>query len=173
MNITIERARAEDAAEILMYLKRVGGETDNLTFGAEGLPFSVEEEAEYIAGMEQSRDSVMLVAKVNGKIVGDASLHRQPRRMQHRGDLGIAVVREYWNQGIGGRLLSGIIAFAKENAFAVLDLQVRSDNLAAIHLYEKYGFTKIGTHPAFFKIGEALVAFDFMCLQLDCRTRDD
>ena len=40
----IERAQAEDAAALLDYLKIVGGETDNLSFGAEGVPLSLEAE---------------------------------------------------------------------------------------------------------------------------------
>lgn len=166
MNITIERAKPSDAAALLAYLKQVGGETDNLTFGAEGLPFTVEAEAEYIASMENSCDNVMLLAKINGEIVGDASLSRLPRRMSHRGDLGVTVVKEHWNQGIGGMLLSKIIGFAKENDFEVIDLQVRSDHLAAIHLYEKFGFRKIGSHPAFFKMENGNVPFDYMVLEL-------
>ena len=35
MKIKIEKALPEDAVSILEYLKIVGGETDNLTFGAE------------------------------------------------------------------------------------------------------------------------------------------
>lgn len=166
MSITIEKATCADAAEILQYLKHIGAETDNLTFGAEGLPFTTESEAAYIRQMENSCDAIMLVAKENGKIVGDASLSRQPRRMNHRGDLGISVLKEYWNRGIGSRLLLEIIRFAKENAFKVIDLQVRSDNLPAIHLYEKFGFQKIGTHPAFFQINDAEISFDYMLLKL-------
>ena len=41
---TITRARPEDAAALLDYLKIVGGETDNLSFGAEGVPLAPEEE---------------------------------------------------------------------------------------------------------------------------------
>ena len=48
MNISIDRATCEDAAEVLQYLKQIGSETDNLTFGAEGLPFTIESEAAYI-----------------------------------------------------------------------------------------------------------------------------
>lgn len=40
----IERARAEDAAALLDYLKIVGGETENLSFGAEGVPLDLETE---------------------------------------------------------------------------------------------------------------------------------
>lgn len=167
MCITIERASPSDAEAILAYLKTVGSETENLTFGKEGLPFTAEEEADYIRGMEDSTDDIMLVAKHNGRIVGDASLHRMPRRMQHRGDFSIAVIKEYWNRGVGSRLLSEILSFAKINGFEIIDLQVRSDNLAAIHLYEKYGFKKFGTHPSFFKINGEPIPFDYMYLDIE------
>ena len=74
MNISIDRATCEDAAEVLQYLKQIGSETDNLTFGAEGLPYSTESEEEYISQIVNSHDEVLLVAKENGKIIGDASL---------------------------------------------------------------------------------------------------
>ena len=66
MCITIEKAACEDAAEILQYLKQIGTETDNLTFGAEGLPFTAESEAAYISQIQNSCDAIMLVAKENG-----------------------------------------------------------------------------------------------------------
>ncbi len=166
MDIIIEKAAAADAAALLAYLRQVGGETDNLTFGAEGLPFSAEAEAAFLASHENSPDGIMLLAKENGRIVGSASLDRLPRRMSHRGEMGISVLKKCWNGGIGSRLMEALIAFAKENDFEIIDLQVRSDNAAAIHLYEKFGFRKLGTHPAFFKIAGEDVAFDYMWLQL-------
>lgn len=165
-SVSIERARIGDAAELISFVKKVGGETDNLTFGAEGLPISEEDEAAYLASLENSRDGVMFVARCGGAIVGNAMLSRLPRRMGHRGDFSISVAREYWNRGIGGRLLSAVVDFARENAFEIIDLQVRSDNAAAIHLYEKYGFRKLCTYPAFFKLGGEYVDFDYMCLRL-------
>ena len=73
MGIRIETATPCDAAMLLEYLKQVGGETDNLTFGPEGMPFSVEAEAEFISSMENSIDNIMLLAKSDDKIVGCAS----------------------------------------------------------------------------------------------------
>ena len=166
MDIIIERALPDDAEEILKYLKMVGGETDNLTFGAEGLPFSVEAEAEYIGSMGNSGDDIMLLAKENGKIVGIANLNRLPRRMSHRGDFGISVVKAYWNREIGSMLMTEILKFAKLNEFEIIDLQVRGDNANAIHLYEKFGFKKIGTHPAFHKVNGLNIPYDFMSLEL-------
>ena len=166
MCITIEKALPSDAALLLSYLKQIGGETDNLTFGAEGLPFTEEAEAAFLAGMENSCDGIMLVAKSDGKIIGNASLSRLPRRMAHRGDLAVSVAKEYWNKGIGTELLKNIISFAKANGFEVLDLQVRSDNHAAIHVYEKLGFQRLCTYPRFFKIGSQYADFEYMYLAL-------
>ena len=166
MSVRIEKATPSDAAMLLEYLKQVGGETDNLTFGPEGMPFSIEAEAEFISNMENSCDDIMLLAKNDNKIVGCASLSRLPRRMKHRGDFAISVAKDYWNKGIGSKLLDNIIVFARENNFEIIDLQVRSDNKRAIYLYEEYGFKKIGEHPAFFKIGDENISFDIMCLEL-------
>ena len=47
-NIIIKEASPEDALARIEYSKKIGGETDNLSFGAEGFPISVEGEAEYI-----------------------------------------------------------------------------------------------------------------------------
>lgn len=166
MDIIIEKAVTGDAAEILEFLKQIGGETANLTFGAEGLPFSVEAEAQYIAQLEHSRDDVMFVAKVDGRIVGNASLNRLPRRMNHRGEIAISVLKSHWNKGIGSMLMDKLLEFARENTFEIIDLQVRSDNHNAIHLYSKYGFLKLCTHPAFSKVEGVPVACDLMYLQL-------
>lgn len=166
MNIVIEKPTREDAEAMLEYLRQIGGETDNLTFGAEGFSCTAEEEAAQIERAACSRDEVMFVAKDKGRIVGDVSLSRLPRRMRHRGDLGIAVVKDYWGCGIGSGLLGKVIEFAKENAFDVIELQVRSDNAAAIHLYEKFGFQKFGTHESFFKMGRDEIPFDYMYLKI-------
>ena len=167
MEIRIEKAIPSDAAMLLEYLKQVGGETDNLTFGSEGMSFSIEAEAEFISSMENSTDNVMLLAKSDEKIVGCASLNRLPRRMNHRGDFAICVAKDYWNKGIGSQLMDKIISFARENDFKIIDLQVRSDNKNAIYLYEKCGFKKIGEHPAFFKMDDENISFDIMYLELN------
>ena len=174
MAIQIVRAVPSDAAEIIAFIKQVGGESDNLSFGPEGLPFTAESEAALIADLEGSGDSLMLLAKDNGKIVGDANLNRMRRRMKHRGGLSLVVAKSHWDQGIGGQLLCGMIDFAKEHDFDILDLEVRADNLRAIHLYEKHGFQKLGTHPGYFKIDGKWIDFHWMYLPLkdsfSCKT---
>lgn len=166
MEIVMEKAAPADAAALLDFLKQVGGETDNLTFGAEGLPISVEAETAFLARQASSLDDIMLVAKADGKIIGNASVSRFPRRMHHRGEVGVSVAKAYWNQGIGRMLMEGLISFARSVGMEILELQVRSDNLRAIRLYEKLGFQKNGTHPAFFQIEGEDISFDYMVLRL-------
>ena len=44
----IREATPKDAEKIIAYLAQVGGETDYLSFGKEGLPISTEEEEKFI-----------------------------------------------------------------------------------------------------------------------------
>ena len=133
----IERARPEEAAALLDYLKIVGGET------------------------------VQYFAKVKDEIIGTASLNRKHKRMSHRGEFGISLKKAWWGRGAASALMEAILVFAKENDFEQLNLEVRSDNARAIRLYEKYGFRKLCTFPRFFKINGEYIDFDLMNLELN------
>lgn len=165
-SFVIERATAADAAAQLAYLKAVGGETENLSFGPEGVPLTVEQEAEYLGAQEASPDNVQFLAKADGEIIGTASLNRKPRKMSHRGEFGISVRKAFWGCGAAQALMERILDFAGANGFEQLDLEVRSDNVRAIRLYEKYGFRKLCTFPGFFKVNGQYIDFDLMILPL-------
>ena len=91
----IERAREEDAEALLEYLKIVGGETDNLSFGAEGVPVDLETEKSCLRSQYESVDNVQYLAKVNGEIIGTASMNRKSNRMGHRGVFGISLKKAW------------------------------------------------------------------------------
>ena len=166
--IEIREARAQDAEALLAYVKRIGGESDNLTFDGNGFPITVEQEQHFLENVHSDPGSIHLIALKDGKIIADGSLSGFPRRMSHRAGLGISVVRDEWNHGIGSMLMERLIGFAKESGIELINLEVRADNDSAIHLYEKYGFRSIGTSPAYFKIGDQY--FDFVLMVLDLRT---
>ena len=149
----IENARPEDAAAILEYLKIVGGETDNLNMGAEGIPIAVEAEEAFLRSMLDSSDDVMYAAKADGEIIGIANVSRLKRRMSHRASIGISVRQCAWHCGVGTALMEALLAFARKNG-------------RAIRLYERFGFTKIGTIPAFLKVNGEDFASDYMVFPL-------
>lgn len=162
----IVRAQAEDAAALLAYLKIIGGETDNLSFGPEGVPLDTEAEREYLGMQAESRDNFQLLAKVKGEIIGTASLNRKRGRMHHRAEFGISLKKAWWGCGVATVLAEGVLAFAREIGVEQVNLEVRSDNLRAIALYRKLGFRKLCTFPGFFRIRGELIDFDLMNLDL-------
>lgn len=165
-HIEIREMMPEDAEKLIAFTKRTGGETDNLTFGEEGLPVTIEQERAYLEQMHCAERSVHYGAWKDGELVGSASLSGLPRRMSHYADMALAVVKEQWNQGIGGMLLEKLIEYAHQAEIEVIRLEVRGDNAGAIHLYEKYGFRREGRLPAYFKIGTEYIDFEVMCLDL-------
>jgi putative acetyltransferase len=100
---------------------------------------------------------VRLVAEIDGRVGGAASLHPggSPRR-RHAAGLGMMVHPEYWHQGVGTALLQAVIDLAGNWLnISRLELTVFIDNAVAIHLYEKAGFRIEGTHRAYvFRDGE-------------------
>ena len=124
------------------------------------------EEEAYLRAQEGSADNVQYLARVDGEIIGTASLNRKPNRMRHRGEFGISLKKAWWGCGAASALAEAILAFARENGFEQLNLEVRGDNARAIRLYEKLGFRKLCTFPAFFKIGGKPVDFDLMNLEI-------
>lgn len=162
----IRQALPQDAERLLQYLRIVGGETDNLTFGAEGFPASIDEEAAFIQSYLDDGRSAMLLAWEDNEIIGCGSLSPLGRRMSHRGEVALSVRKSHWGRGTGSELLGSLIEQAGRSDIEIISLEVRCDNKRAIHLYEKLGFRRIGTFPAFFRIGSEYIDFDIMVLDL-------
>ena len=164
MSITITKAHPSDAAELLEYLKVIGSESDNLTFGPDGILLTLEEEQEFLASELISPTSVTFVAKRSDKIIGNARFTGCTKaRTKHRGDMGISVLKSEWGNGIGSMLMESLIDFAKNTAHAeVITLEVNQTNKRAIALYEKFGFKKTGTFEAYTKIDGKYLDFDMM-----------
>lgn len=165
--VKIRKAISSDAEKILSYCKLIGSETDNLTFGKEGVPITVEKEKEYLEGFYSSTRQLYLVAiDDDEEIVGTAVFSTfTKQRLSHRGEISISVRKSMWGKHIGTRFLEEILDFAKNTAkVEIISLEVRSDNERAIALYEKFGFKKIGTFDGFMKIKGTDVSCDIMRL---------
>ena len=165
-NIIIKEARPEDAAKLIEYTKLVGAQTDNLSFGKEGIGDTLEVEKEFIKRINSDPKSVMYFAWKNDDIVGCANISGMKRRMSHRANFAISVAKSEWGSGIGSALLEKCISFAKDNGIEIINLDTRSDNIRAISLYKKFGFIKIGQMPAFSKINGEYIDADLMYLDL-------
>ena len=95
----------------------------------------------------KNKIAVYYVAKIDEKIVGYAGFWH----VADEGDItNIAVSPECRRQGIASKLLEQLIAEAKQRKLELLTLEVRESNVAAITLYERYGFEKIGKRKRFY-----------------------
>ena len=143
--LTIRPAHSEDAAAILAYLRQIGAESDNLTFGPEGLPITEEQERQYLRQVENDPDALMLVA-----LCGLARPRRP--RMSHRAQIDASVRKSHWNHGIATRMLTELLETGVRAGVTAFTLEVRADNAAAVHVYEKLGFRTVGRLERFFRI---------------------
>ncbi|MDD4323208.1 MAG: GNAT family N-acetyltransferase [Eubacteriales bacterium] len=166
--LIIREAMPGDAADLLDYLKQIGSETHNLTFGPEGIPFNVEEEKRFLESMRTSNRSRMYLAlSPEGEIVGNGTIQAYGReRMQHRATIALSVKMSHWGQGIGSALIEKMINFATSIAVELITLEVLSENQRAISLYKKYGFEKFSTLEKFYKLDGKYYAADYMRLEL-------
>lgn len=147
--VDIKEALPEDAEELLELFKKIGSESTYLIMDHKGLDISLEEERKYLKEANDQVTTKYFVARVNGAIVGDCGIKgHKAMKTKHNVDLGISVLKEYWNKGLGSILLEHTINYARITAeIKNIYLEVREDNEFAIKLYEKMGFKKVGVMP--------------------------
>jgi putative acetyltransferase len=87
-----------------------------------------------------------IVAVLEGRIVGSASVDQYKGRRSHVGGIGLCVHDDFHRRGIGGAMLAALIG-AADNWLGLrrLELTVYVDNAPAIALYKMHGFVIEGT----------------------------
>jgi [ribosomal protein S18]-alanine N-acetyltransferase len=89
----------------------------------------------------------------DGRLVGYAGISRLGRKPPFEYEIHtIGVDPDYQGQGIGRRLLDALLEFA---AGGVVYLEVRTDNAAAIALYQSVGFRQIGLRRRYYRVSGA------------------
>ena len=151
----IREAVPEDAEKMISYLNQVGGESDNLLHGENEFTVPIEGVKRKLVMSKDSENSVVLIAFDNGQIIARAELDGYyPARIRHRAKFSISVRKDYWNQGIGSEMIKRIFEQAEMLKLKVIELEVISDNVRAINLYHKMGFTDIGIYKDYFYVNE-------------------
>ncbi|HPJ24279.1 MAG TPA: GNAT family N-acetyltransferase [Bacillota bacterium] len=154
--LDIREAKTEDAEELLELLKKVGGETDFLLMDANGVPLTVEQERTYLENNLKSVTNKTFVAIVENKIIASSGIHGSDReRIAHNVTLGISILKDFWNLGVGTYLMEYIINYCRmTKTIKNIMLEVREDNKYAIGLYEKMGFKYVGKYLGKIKIND-------------------
>ncbi|MEM2102452.1 MAG: GNAT family N-acetyltransferase [Candidatus Bathyarchaeia archaeon] len=85
-----------------------------------------------------------LVARVDDRVVGGASIHPFTDKRAHVAEFGIFIRDGYRNIGLGTALTKEFIEIAKERGVEILQLSVYATNERAFHVYKKCGYKECG-----------------------------
>ncbi|MBW3111626.1 MULTISPECIES: GNAT family N-acetyltransferase [Bacillaceae] len=106
----------------------------------------VQEEKERIQRKLDNEKETLIVAEVDGVVVGSIEFRSQTRkRLSHTGSVSMSISKDYRGMGIGKALLTALLDWAEENPLIEkVSLGVLSTNQRAISLYKQMGFLEEG-----------------------------
>jgi RimJ/RimL family protein N-acetyltransferase len=88
-------------------------------------------------------------------------------RVQHKGELGVSVLKTYWGQGVGRQICAAALTVARRVGITKMNLRVREDHPGAIALYESLGFQNEGVEIRGMQVDGTFVNNRMMGICLD------
>lgn len=147
LSITLREATPTDAKELLHVMNILDKETPYLLVNQQSLKLDPVDMAEQIDFIYEQNNQLILLAYNHDQLIGVATVMGElDQPLKHIGEIGISLLKEYWNCGLGTIMLEEIIEWAKEGqAIKRLEIKVQQRNERALHLYQKLGFDTEGT----------------------------
>ncbi len=153
-----------DAAQMLAYIKKACGETDFLLrYPEEYEGMTIEKEEQWVQNLRSSPYTLAITAYVDGTVVGNCEINfKGGIKTGHRAVLAIAILKDYWNLGIGTAFFKELMAAAEANpACELVELEFVEGNGRAKALYEKFGFRMVSERPKAFKLKDGSYRSEF------------
>ena len=141
--MNIREATTKDAASILQYLAAFWADGCNTVIYRSSLP-SLQDEINWLA-QRDGEYGVVFIAEQDGKIIGliDTIIPKIDE-FKHTCEFGMSVLAAYRNKGIGRGLIQHLSNWANIRHISNVELNVFSNNQAAIALYASLGFVEDG-----------------------------
>ncbi|WP_177764765.1 GNAT family N-acetyltransferase [Flavobacterium sp. I3-2] len=151
--IIIREAQINDAEELLNCIKKYISDSKYIPKFKQEIKLTIEQERNWIQSFLNATNSILLIAELDGEIIGNIDLTGSQRKMmEHTAVIGMGMLNEWQNLGLGTALLNEIINWAKLNSILELIwLQVYTENSLGLGLYRKMGFVESGIIKNFFK----------------------
>jgi RimJ/RimL family protein N-acetyltransferase len=151
MTVAVRSAEPGDAAALVALADAVGSEPEGWLLSDSSWR-SVPDERRYLRALRRHPDGTVLVAEVDGEVVGRLSISRDPNpSSSHVADLGLMVASRHRRRGVGSALLAAVEQWARAAGIAKLELHVFPHNEPAIALYEKAGYVREGHRRAHYR----------------------
>ena len=151
MTAVVRTAEPGDAGALVRLAEAVGAEEGGWLI-ADGGWRSVSEERRYLKAIRRYRYAAVLVAQLDGQIVGRLSIGRESHpASEHVADVGLMVAEGYRRRGIGRALMAGAEAWARSVGVRKIELHVFPHNQAALALYDQIGYRRVGIRHGHFR----------------------
>lgn len=148
--VALKSPSGKDAKIMLDFMFKMYGESDFMTLTlAEAQKMEVEREKAFLNERLDEAGAVTIAAYRNGEIIANCSVRCMDewKKLCHRAEFGISVLKEYWGLGLGSVLMEHIVDFATESGYEQIELETVRTNERAIALYKKFGFEQTGVIP--------------------------
>ena len=151
--ITIRSAQGTDAEQLLKTVKEYISDSEYIPKTVEEIISTPDQEKEWINSFLQKENSLLMVAEYKNEIIGNLDITGNSRLfMQHTGVIGMGMLSEWRNSGLGTAFMKCAIEWATENPILeLLWLQVYTDNILGVSLYKKMNFLENGIIENYFK----------------------
>jgi ribosomal protein S18 acetylase RimI-like enzyme len=114
-----------------------------------------------------------LLAVMDGKIVGDATLHQQLGGWKrHIGRVSVLVLPHYRGRGLARALISEIVALARSLGLEKVEAEFIGEQDAAIKMFELLGFSKLLRLEDYVKDMQA-ITHDYVLMGLHLKTDEE
>lgn len=139
--VTLKTATTDDAEQVLQLLRHINTET-NVVMIPQLESLTVADEESNLKEIMDRSDCCVLLAMLDEQPIGIVTVNPLGDQA-NAGELGVAVLRRYWSQGIGTMLVDEALYWYQQ--FSTLNhlvLDVFANNQRAISLYRKLGFVE-------------------------------
>jgi RimJ/RimL family protein N-acetyltransferase len=142
LSVIIRNATEADAEGYLELGKSIMAEEIYTLTQVEEMTMTIEQERQWLRLHIENPNHLVLVAEVDGRIVGQLDFANGHRRLiAHTGQFGIGLHKDFRALGIGPQLLTKLIDWARKHSeMEKINLSVHQTNENAIAAYKKCGF---------------------------------
>lgn len=176
---TIEQLHADDFAAFIAYLNDHLSDNGGIEAGYfQPLPrsrsfYPADREGAFREGLDAALGTsgwrrAWVARSAQRRIIGHIDLRAHPESFtEHRCLLGMGVDRDHRKAGLGAALIAHARQWAADVAqLEWIDLQVISENQAAVALYQRAGFIRVGEMTDMFRIDGRSFPYTNMALRL-------
>lgn len=151
-----------DAEKLLNCSKQCSRETDFLSRYPEEWNLTIAQEETWITRLRSSSEKLGIVCYINEDLAGSCEINFHTGiKTAHRASIAIALLKDYWNLGVGSAMLAELVNAAQNRGVEIMELDFIAGNDRARRLYEKFGFHIVAEIPKAFKLKDGTYLNEF------------